>query len=141
MLFGEYKHSLDPKKRLFIPAKHREELGETFVVAKCIKKNFLRVYSMSEWAKYIELVKSEIARKDYEKIARILHSTAIQVTPDAQGRIILSPSLIEYAKITKNAYVVGCGEYAEIWSEEEYTATVDNDDLDDIRAMLEAFGL
>ena len=141
MLFGEYKHSLDPKKRLFIPAKHREELGETFVVAQCIKKNFLRVYSMSEWAQYIELVKSEIARKDYEKIARILHSTAIQVTPDAQGRIILSPSLIEYAKITKNAYVVGCGEYAEIWSEEEYTATVDNDDLDDIRAMLEAFGL
>ena len=32
MLTGEYKHALDPKKRLFIPAKLREELGETFYV-------------------------------------------------------------------------------------------------------------
>lgn len=31
MLTGEYRHSLDPKNRIFIPAKHREELGETFM--------------------------------------------------------------------------------------------------------------
>ena len=34
MLTGEYKHALDPKKRLFIPAKHREELGPSFVIVK-----------------------------------------------------------------------------------------------------------
>ena len=31
MLTGEYRHSIDAKKRLFIPAKHREELGTTFM--------------------------------------------------------------------------------------------------------------
>lgn len=140
MLSGEYKHTLDPKKRLFIPAKHREELGEVFVVARSIRENCLKVYSKPEWEKYIEPF-TKMDRKDSEKIMRILHRNAVQVTPDAQGRIILTPSLIEYAKITKNAYVVGCGEYAEIWSEEEYVASIDEEDFADIRATLEAFGL
>ncbi len=140
MLSGEYKHTLDPKKRLFIPAKHREELGETFMVARSIRENCLKVYSMPEWEKYIEPF-AKMERKDSEKIMRLLHRTAVQVTPDAQGRIILTPSLIEFAKITKNAYIVGCGGYAEIWSEEEYAKSIDNEDFDDIRATLEAFGL
>ena len=53
MLSGEFKHTLDPKKRLFIPAKHREELGESFMVARSIRDNCLKVYSMSEWDNYI----------------------------------------------------------------------------------------
>ena len=140
MLSGEYKHTLDPKKRLFIPAKHRDELGETFMVVRSIRENCLKVYSMSEWEKYIEPIK-KMDRKESELILRTLHRTAAQVSPDAQGRIVLSTSLIEHAKIAKNAYVVGCGDYAEIWAEEEYAATVDNEDFADMRAMLEAFGL
>ena len=31
---GEYRHTLDAKGRLFIPAKLREELGDSFVVTK-----------------------------------------------------------------------------------------------------------
>ena len=31
---GEYQHTLDAKGRLFIPAKLREELGDSFVVTK-----------------------------------------------------------------------------------------------------------
>jgi len=140
MLSGEYKHTLDPKKRLFIPAKHREELGETFMIAKSVRGNSLKVYSLSEWEKYIEPIK-KIDRKNFEAVTRYLHSTAIQVTPDAQGRVILTPSLIEFAKITKNAYIVGCGDYAEIWAEEEYAATVESVDFEELRATLEAFGL
>ena len=29
-MFGKYKHTLDPKGRLFVPAKLREELGSAF---------------------------------------------------------------------------------------------------------------
>ena len=31
-MYGKYKHSVDPKGRLFVPAKLREELGESFYV-------------------------------------------------------------------------------------------------------------
>ena len=48
MFLGEYSHALDAKNRIFIPAKYREELGETFVITKSIDK-CLTVYTMAEW--------------------------------------------------------------------------------------------
>ena len=140
MLSGEFKHNLDPKNRLFIPAKHREELGESFMVARSIRENCLQVYSMSEWEKYIEPIK-KMNRKDSEMILRSLHRNAAQVSPDSQGRIVLPVSLVQHANIVKGAVVVGCGTYAEIWSEEIYDKTLEEENLDDIRAVLESFGL
>ena len=69
MLSGEFKHTLDPKKRLFIPAKHREELGESFMVARSIRDNCLKVYSMAEWDNYIAPI-LKMDRKDSEVIRR-----------------------------------------------------------------------
>ncbi len=140
MLSGEFRHTLDPKNRLFIPAKHREELGESFMVARSIRENCLQVYSMSEWEKYIEPIK-KMNRKDSEMILRSLHRNAAQVSPDSQGRIVLPASLVQHANIVKGAVVVGCGTYAEIWSEEIYDKTLEEENLDDIRAVLESFGL
>ena len=34
MLMGEYHHNIDEKKRLTIPAKFREEIGDKFVVTR-----------------------------------------------------------------------------------------------------------
>ncbi|MGM9683964.1 MAG: division/cell wall cluster transcriptional repressor MraZ, partial [Eubacteriales bacterium] len=70
-----------------------------------------------------------------------LHRNAAQVSPDAQGRILLPVSLIEHAKIVKGAVVVGCGTYAEIWAEEEYDKALGEEDLDAVKATLESFGL
>ena len=33
-MFGQYKHALDAKGRLFVPAKLKDELGEAFYIAK-----------------------------------------------------------------------------------------------------------
>ncbi len=140
MLSGEFKHNMDTKNRLFIPAKHREELGETFMVAKSVRESCLKVYSLEEWERYIEpIVKME--RKNSEAILRALHRNAAQVAPDSQGRIVLPPSLIEYAEIEKGAVVVGCGKYAEIWSEEAYDAMVGDEDMADLKDLLESYGL
>ncbi|MBQ8331547.1 MAG: division/cell wall cluster transcriptional repressor MraZ [Clostridia bacterium] len=140
MLSGEYKHSLDPKNRLFIPAKHREELGENFVVAKSIREKCLRVYSMEEWKEYIRPIEA-LDGKDKERIVRALSRNAAQVSPDSQGRIILTPDLVGYAEIVKNAVVVGCGKYAEIWSDANYAAMVDEEDLTSMKELLESYGL
>ena len=46
---GQYQHSIDAKGRVFIPAKLREELGETFYVTMGMD-SFLSVYSDACWA-------------------------------------------------------------------------------------------
>ncbi len=95
---------------------------------------------MEEWEKYIEPIK-KMDRRDSEKILRTLHRNATQATPDSQGRIVLPLSLIQHAEIVKGAVVVGCGAYAEIWAEEVYERALEDENLDDIKSVLESFGL
>lgn len=140
MLGGEYQHNLDAKNRIFIPAKLREELGSTFVVAKSIREKCLKVYSLSGWEAYIAPIRAQ-QRKLSEKAMRFLHSSLAQVSPDSQGRIVLPPELLEYAEIDRAVTVVGCGDYAEIWSEASYNKAKEDEDLDAIIAGLEEFGL
>lgn len=139
MLGGEYRHSLDAKNRIFIPAKLRDELGETFVVAKDIRENCLKVYSLSGWEAYIAPLRAQ-KRSLSEKIMRFLHSSLSQVTPDSQGRIVLAQELLEHASVEKNVTIVGCGDYAEIWSEELYERQKVEVDRDALIAELEELG-
>ena len=140
MLGGEYRHNLDPKNRIFIPAKLREELGATFVVAKDIREKCLKVYSLEGWETYITPLREQ-KRKISEKILRFLHASLAQVTPDSQGRIVLPPELVHHAEIEKNVVIVGCCDYAEIWAEGNYEAMKENEDISALLAELEAFGL
>ena len=95
---------------------------------------------MEEWAAYIRPIET-LDGKDKERIVRALSRNASQVTPDAQGRVVLTPDLITYAEIEKNAYIVGCGHYSEIWSETNYEAMVEDEDLGSMRELLESYGL
>ena len=95
---------------------------------------------MAEWEEYISPI-LKMERKASEAILRALHRDAAQVSPDAQGRIVLPVALVGYAEITKGAVVVGCGKYAEIWSEENYEQMVGSENIGDIKDLLESYGL
>ncbi len=140
MLSGEFRHVLDSKNRIFIPAKYREELGASFMVTRSIRGNFICFYSMEAWEEFIAPLKS-VPRKTAEDTLRYLYRTAADVTPDAQGRILLPQQLVSHAGISKNAVVIGCGDYGEIWSEENYTEKIENENADGIREALELLGL
>ena len=140
MFTGEFNHTLDSKNRLFIPAKHREMLGETFMVVRSIRENCIKVYSLEEWDAFLKPIMA-LPRKTSEVTLRFLHRNAAQVSPDSQGRILLPTGLVEYAEIKKNAVVVGCGSYAEIWAEENYNKAVDDEDQEAIKLALEEAGL
>lgn len=140
MLGGEYRHSLDPKNRIFIPAKLRDELGATFVVAKDIREKCLKLYSLEEWARYMEPIKQQ-ARKLQSSVLRYLSSTMAEVTPDSHGRVVLPKDLVSFAEIDKNVVVVGCYDYAELWAEESYERLKAEENVDQMIADLEALGL
>ncbi len=140
MLGGEYRHNLDPKNRIFIPAKLRDELGASFVVAKDIREKCLKVYSLSGWEAYIAPLRAQ-NRKLSEKILRFLHASLTQVTPDSQGRIVLPVELIGYAQIERNVVIVGCCDYAEIWAENSYESMKESEDISEMLAELESLGL
>ena len=140
MFTGEFNHTVDSKNRIFVPAKFREELGESFMVVRDIRCPILKVYSIEGWEEYLAPIKRQ-ERKLAERTLRYLHRNAAQVSPDAQGRILIPASLLEYAGIEKEAVFVGCSDYCEIWSAASYASEVESEDPEFIRQELEKLGL
>ena len=147
MLSGEYRHSLDAKNRVSVPAKLRDELGENFMIVRSIRGNCLRFYSAAAWKEYVEPLK-QLPRKVAENTFWFLYRDAAQVTPDSLGRVLLPAGLLEFAKIgqkpeegNRNVVIVGCGEFGEIWSDALYEQRVAAIDPEAIRQSLEESGL
>lgn len=141
MLGGEFQHGLDAKNRLFIPAKFREELGETFVIARSLREKCLKVYSSAEWNSYVQLMLEKNNRSLQERVLRFLHASMAQVSPDAHGRILLPKQLVDLAGLKKDVVIVGCFNYAEIWDAKTYEAYRQGEDVEEMIRELETLGL
>ncbi|HQZ19801.1 MAG TPA: hypothetical protein PL008_02800, partial [Trichococcus flocculiformis] len=64
MLMGEFKHNIDAKGRLIMPAKFREALGDTFIVTRGLD-GCLFGYPLSQWELLQEKLKQlPLAKKD-----------------------------------------------------------------------------
>ena len=77
MLVGKFEHSLDTKGRLIMPAKLREDIGDTFIVTKGLD-GCLFAYSKQEWKKFEEkLATLPISNKDARAFTRFFFAGAI----------------------------------------------------------------
>lgn len=118
MFFGEYQHSLDAKGRVIIPSKHREELGEKFMMTQGLDK-CIYVYPMSEWENMLESVKNvPLTDKKGRSFIRFFFSKASECEPDKQGRVLVANNLREYAGLDKEVTVLGVYNRLEIWDKE-----------------------
>ena len=52
-ILGSSTYSLDTKNRVFVPAKYREDLGNTFYVTRSVN-SCLTIYTESEWSLFLE---------------------------------------------------------------------------------------
>lgn len=120
MLIGEYKHSLDPKKRVAIPAKFRKEIGKKAVVTKG-QDQCLFVYPMNEWEKVAEKLSGlPTGPADTRNFVRLSFSGANDVEIDALGRILIPDNLKEFAGLKEKVVIVGVYKRLEIWNEENW---------------------
>ncbi len=120
MLIGEYTHTLDPKKRLAIPARMRKELGDGAVLTRGLN-NCLFLYPMRQWEKLTEkLGQLPMGQGDTRSFLRLLFSGAVEVEFDQLGRILVPDFLKEYAGLKQKVTVVGVYDRLEIWDEERW---------------------
>ena len=114
---GQYAHNIDAKGRLFIPARLREELGQTFHVTVGMD-HCLSIYSDESWAAFTDKVRSLPYSK--AKALRPLFANAVDCEPDGQGRILIPAKLREYADLQKEVVVIGSFDRVEIWNAERW---------------------
>ncbi len=125
MLINSFEHTVDAKGRLFIPAKWREDLGNTVIVTRGMlgkdEGRCLFGMSLDVWNGLLERY-NNIAMTDVkaQNALRMIFANACDCELDKQGRILISNTLRKFAGIDKDAVLVGMGNRIEIWSQEAW---------------------
>ena len=138
MLMGEYHHNIDDKGRLVIPTKFREEIGDTFVIARGIEK-CIYAYSNAEWEKLVAKLNTlPFTKKDARTFTRSFFSGAAVCEFDKSGRINITSPLVSYAGLTKECVIIGVNDRLEIWSEDAFNEflNTNSEKLEDIAENL-----
>ena len=121
MFIGEYKHTIDQKKRLAIPAKFRKKLGGGAVITRGLD-NCLALYTQQEWTRMADkLGNLPASQLEARGFARVMLAGAMEVEFDQLGRILIPDYLKNYASLKKNVIVAGLYNRLEIWDEERWT--------------------
>ena len=138
MFIGEFHHNIDDKKRLIIPSKFREELGDEFVITRGIE-NCLYVYSKTSWDEIThKLGTLPFTKKNARSFNRFFLSGATIAEFDKNGRVLITSPQLSYAEITKECVIIGVGDRLEIWSLQKWNDFYDSasEDMSDIAETL-----
>ena len=120
MILGEYKHNLDLKNRLAIPAKFREKLSTGAIITRGLDR-CLFIFGVKEWEILVQkLVALPIAQANSRAFVRLMLAGASDVRLDVQGRVLIPDYLRSYAGLKKQVVVAGLYNRIEIWNADNW---------------------
>lgn len=137
---------MDPKGRMAIPTRIREELVEScggrLVITAHTEDRCLLVYPEPEWLALLPQIEALPSfNKASQRVKRILIGYATTLDIDSSGRVLVPPTLRDYAKIDKKMMLVGQGKKLELWSEESWLALLDAPADDEIPSEMLSLSL
>ena len=123
MFRGSSFHTIDAKGRLIIPARFRDVIradgGERVMLSRM--DGCVVVYVLEEWRR-IETRILQLAQKNdsMRRFRRVFIGGAFECNCDKQDRILIPPSLRQYAGFKKEIVLVGVLDHFEIWSRDNW---------------------
>ena len=133
MYRGSSFHTIDVKGRIIIPKRFRDvvsDRGDRRLMVSRMDKSLV-VYALREWEKIESKILSLAEKSDnMRRFRRVFIGGAFECVWDKQDRILVPPSLREYAGLGKEIVLVGVLDHFEIWSRENWdkeNATMEKD--------------
>lgn len=120
-LNGSFRHKVDAKGRMSLPASFRKALPTDLVVSIDPYDECLRVYVTDSFNQWIDQVfidkfgKYLSSDRQHVRLRSVLKSRAVDVSIDSAGRIMLPADKREAVGIDKEVVAVGNDGYFEIW--------------------------
>ncbi len=123
MFRGANYIKVDGKGRVALPTRLREAIaqrsaGNLVVTVSHTYEPCLVLYPLDEW----ELAEAKVNalpsfKAQHQELKRFFIGYATDVQLDKTGRVLLPPTLREFAQVEKGVYLVGQGQKFEIWSQ------------------------
>ncbi len=124
MFKGTYRHRIDPKGRLPIPASFRKRLpaaGPEAPLVLTLLDECLVVYPRQEWDRLDAHLRSlPPFSKSVKALSRVLASHAIDCDLDRQGRILIPATLRQAVSLSAEAVIIGVLGRFEIWAPDRW---------------------
>jgi MraZ protein len=128
VFLGTFRHQVDGKGRVAVPAQFRRGLPDGSVIAIGPDER-LMMYPADEWTALEQHYRRTSETKVEERrLIRQLFGLAREIELDAQGRLLLAPEHRDFAKIRDRAVFIGIGNMVEVVGEDVWdgeTAALD----------------
>jgi MraZ protein len=125
MLIGEYTGKVGNKKRVSLPTKFREELGENIILTRGYE-DALIIVNKKLWQNIAsEVINGSFIDKNIRDTSRFLVGGAKEVELDAQGRFVIPTPLFEHAGLKDEVVFIGLANWIEIWDKEKWEERVE----------------
>ena len=140
-LWGQFSLIIDDKGRMTLPTRIRNKIeGESLILTKGMEK-CLCLYELSAWDEVAKkmIEKSSSYSPGLQNVLRRFVAPAEEVILDKAGRVKLTPSLVKFASIVRDCYLVCMGNRLELWAEAVYEG-FEEDNAADVRKTWEDLG-
>jgi len=123
---GDYSCRLDAKGRVILPAAFKKQMPKAaedrFVVRKDIFEGCLVLYSIDDWNRQLEKIRSRINpyNREHNIFLRNFFKGTAEVSLDSSNRLLIPKRLLDLAGIAKDVVLAGQDGRIEMWAEEVY---------------------
>ncbi len=139
---GEYRHAVDGKGRIAVPARFRAQLAGGIVVARWLD-TCLAIFPGPAW----EVLSAKVSGlpmtdPNARMLQRRLYAGALETELDGQGRVLVTQGLRTWAGIDAEAMVLGLRDHAEIWAPDRWDGYREGlDDPDEFARAIAGLGI
>ena len=119
MFRGKYPHTIDPKGRLSIPARYREQLTERGIDTLVLTEgdHCIWAFPLDEWERFEERLRQQPQLSpEMRNFVRVMVASAKECPVDRAGRTLIPPELREFANLKKDVMIAGTLGRFEIWN-------------------------
>jgi MraZ protein len=121
---GATKVTLDAKGRMVMPTRYRDRLLERCegrLVITVDRDQCLLLYPLPDWEEIErKLMRLPTLNEHARRLQRLMVGHASDVELDGHGRVLLPPKLREFARLDRNAILIGQGTRFELWDEQRW---------------------
>ncbi|HET9947713.1 MAG TPA: hypothetical protein VFQ22_02190 [Longimicrobiales bacterium] len=122
---GQYEHQMDEKGRVSLPSAFRREAESDRFVLLQWEPDYLTLFTAAKWGEVQQrLLEYRRAGANAWNQVRVVVSSAVEVAPDKQGRILIPASLQQSAGLSGTVLMMGNIDRVELWSPARYREVV-----------------
>mgnify|MGYP001564170895 CR=1 FL=1 len=122
MFTGEYRHTVDGKGRIAVPARFRSKLDGGAFVSRWID-GCLGIFPRDVFEELAARVAAKpVTDAGARTFSRFVFSGAFEVELDGQGRVVVPPGLRDWAGLEGETVVVGSRDHIELWEPRKWAA-------------------